>query len=224
MSIGTLWRKNIIRNFFLQIIFGHWAKNTGLLSEISQWGCSNCSLLFQRNIWWKNVCLKKIYYFLKSILTLEQKLCTVFSETFRWGCENCIPRVHWDFLKKNSLRKKNFSIIFGKWGENFSAFWHNFFGRIVKTAFYLFMRLFWGNRFFSSLWDNREIVWPSEKLFVRLVKTSSCLSGELFPEINFVKGKNFFYPRPKKFRFSEKNFSAGYQNCPLRFHRTQLKK
>ena len=105
-----------LKNFIFSIFFGHWEKDSARLSKLH----ATCP---EERFEKKTLLFEKFYFF---------NFFWTFGKKFPLGLSHLLftcPEE--DFEKSYNFRKEN--IIFNL----FSDFWRKFFGRVVKTGFYV---------------------------------------------------------------------------------------
>ena len=97
--------------------------------------------------------IKKINFFKKFYLQhfwSSGKFFVFLSTKLRQACQKFIVHVQTNILRRNRFFGKFFFQHFRSSSKKFSEFWQECFGRVVTTAFYMYIGTFWGIFFIIS--------------------------------------------------------------------------
>ena len=145
--------RNILRKFiflsknsFFSVVFGIWAATLSIFGEMFLVGLSklHSPLLENHSCWKKHFCSKNCTFILFGIWA-----------SFSTSCRQCYRR-----LAKVSIRMfrrtfQGIALLENLWifhqfrnsSKKFSEFWREIFGRVVTTAFYMYVGTFWAHLF-----------------------------------------------------------------------------
>ena len=137
------------------IFFGDWAKKFRASGTIFLAGLSKLHYTWHRNIMRKKQNSREL--FLISFSDIQRKYFGFLSEKFRQSCQYCILRIHDNILKDFCWGKLISFYLFRKLSAKFWGFWHNFFGRVVKTALYVSV---------GTIWKKKNLVWKKKIIYI----------------------------------------------------------
>ena len=192
----------------LYVIFGQQSKTFG------------CRISFLRvPTWHLNVVFSKKKWKFFNIMVHWASFFSFLSKDFQQDCPSRDVRFHKKKWKENNLLKNIYVFYcFSDMSQKiFLAFWRNFFGRVVQTAFDLsvgsFSEFFWQKKsdtFYHSSTLSKHFTAFSWKFSSRVVRR------------NYLS----FYYRPdierKSFALLTKKMQQGCQNCFLSVYRNSL--
>ena len=163
----------------------------------------------------------------------------LLAKTFRRVCHNCIL---WDrrivLREKSSFKERSyFPIVFGLRAKLLWTFGPTFFGRVVKTAFYVAIETFFSEEkfFLKSSWISLIIFqfWVEtfsnalEKISAGLSNLPSISLDEVFEKNNVLMTENFFclfQNLSEKSSAVRKTFLAADLNCIIHIQRIFFRK
>ena len=158
--------------------------------------------------------LNKIFNFFNHSRTLSKRTFGLLSESFRRGCHNCILHVLRTNWRKNEILQ-NFQIFLSFLDIElfFLALCRKIFVGVLKTAYYVSIKTFCGEKLFGKLLVFSVILghWAKHfpafcrKVFVGVVTTASYMSSGTFGgRINSCLTFSFCY----RFRTLKESFST----------------
>ena len=194
--MGTFWGRNFFSEiYFFSEVWDIVPKNSGFLAIFFWQVFENCFLRFDGNNLRERLLWTKFYVFL-TYSDLKKYSLGFLSNFCRQGCPNRTLRVRRNFSRWNFYLEKLINFL-SFWKNEWSkclTFWKKIFGRFLKTAFYVSIGTFWGERL---LWTKFYVFLTYSDLkkyslgFLSNFCRQGCQNRTLCVRRNILKRENF---------------------------------